>query len=57
MTAALEEYVRHRRAMALVAMFGTVEWDDDYDYKAARRHDAEKLARRIEEWNADEPGS
>ena len=36
-TAALEEYVRQRRRLRVLDLFGTVEFDDDYDYKAERR--------------------
>ena len=36
-TAALEEYVRHRERLKLIELFGTVDFDPDYDYKAARR--------------------
>jgi hypothetical protein len=33
---ALEEYVRRHKRLRIVELFGTVEHDDDYDYKAAR---------------------
>ena len=36
-TAALEEYVRHRRRLRVLDLFGTIEFHDDYDYKAERR--------------------
>ncbi len=36
-TAALEEYVRHRERLGLIEMFGTVDFDPEYDHKAARR--------------------
>ncbi|MGH9418319.1 MAG: type II toxin-antitoxin system VapB family antitoxin [Terriglobales bacterium] len=36
-TAALREYVEHRRRLRLVEMFGSVDFDPAYDYKAARR--------------------
>ena len=35
--AALAEYVGHKKRMAFVKLFGTVEWDETYDYKAGRR--------------------
>jgi hypothetical protein len=35
-TAALNEYVQRRRQLAIVELFGQVEYDDDYDYKAER---------------------
>jgi len=34
---ALAEYVARRRRKAALELFGTVEWDPDYDYKAERR--------------------
>ena len=36
-TAALQEYVQRRRQLALLELFGTVDYDPGYDYKAARR--------------------
>lgn len=36
-TAALEEYVRRRRQMGILRLAGTIEYDEDYDYKAERR--------------------
>jgi len=33
---ALEEYVARRR-QRIIELFGTVEYDDDYDYKTLRR--------------------
>ena len=35
--AALREYIRRRRQLRILDLFGKVEYDDDYDYKAARR--------------------
>lgn len=34
---ALAEYVARRKQRAVVALFGTLAWDDSYDYKAERR--------------------
>jgi len=34
--AALAEYVEKRRASEIVALFGTVDYDPSYDYKALR---------------------
>jgi Arc/MetJ family transcription regulator len=34
---ALEEYVRRRKQKEVLELFGTVDFDDDYDYKAQRR--------------------
>jgi hypothetical protein len=36
-TAALGEYVRHRRQLRILKAFGTVDFDPAYDYKAERR--------------------
>lgn len=36
-TAALEEYVKRYQQMELVKLFGTIDFDPGYDYKAARR--------------------
>jgi Arc/MetJ family transcription regulator len=35
-TAALKEYVRYRRQLAILSLAGTVDFDPDYDYKAQR---------------------
>ncbi len=34
---ALEEYVGRRKRRRLLELFGKLEWDPDYDYKAERR--------------------
>jgi len=34
--AALEEFIRRRKAEELVNLFGTIEYDKDYDYKKLR---------------------
>ncbi len=36
-TQALEEYIQRRRQLEVVDLFGTVEYDASYDYKAERR--------------------
>jgi hypothetical protein len=36
---ALEEYVRRHSQEKIIELFGTVEFDEDFDYKAARRKD------------------
>ncbi len=36
-TAALEEYIRRRKQLEIVELFGTIDYDPDYDPKAARR--------------------
>ena len=41
--AALAEYVRSRRQQEFLALMGTVDWDDDYDYKANRMRDLKRI--------------
>jgi Arc/MetJ family transcription regulator len=36
-TAALQEYVRRRRQLRMLKLFGAIAYDPAYDYKAARR--------------------
>jgi hypothetical protein len=36
-TVALEEFIARRNRAKIVELFGTVDWDDTFDYKAARR--------------------
>ena len=36
-TAALAEYVRHRKQLRILEAFGTFEFDPSYDYKSERR--------------------
>lgn len=36
-TAALREYIEHQKRLHLIAMFGQVDFDPAYDYKAERR--------------------
>ncbi len=42
-TAALDEYIRRRKQVKILKLFGTVEYEPGYDHKANRRRD------RIEE--------
>jgi Arc/MetJ family transcription regulator len=35
--AALDEYVRRRKQMAVLHAFGTISFDPDYNYKAERQ--------------------
>lgn len=35
-TAALEEYVRRRKQLEIIELFGTIEYEGGYDYKAHR---------------------
>ena len=34
---ALEEYVARRKRREVVEIFGSIDWDPDYDYKAERQ--------------------
>jgi Arc/MetJ family transcription regulator len=34
--AALAEFIKKRKAAEMLSLFGTVEYDEDYDYKKAR---------------------
>jgi Arc/MetJ family transcription regulator len=36
---ALREYVDRRKRRGLLDLFGTVDWDPDYDHKAGRSRD------------------
>ena len=35
---ALEEFIKKRKAADILSLFGTVVYDEDYDYKEARQH-------------------
>ena len=35
--AALKEYVQRRQQIKITELFGTIEYEDDYDYKEQRR--------------------
>ena len=36
-TAALDEYIAHRKQMEILSLFGTIDYDTQYDYKRERR--------------------
>jgi hypothetical protein len=38
-TAALEEYIQHRKQLEILDLFGTVDFDPTYDYKKNRQLD------------------
>lgn len=42
-TIALEEFVARRAQAKIVDSFGTLDWDDSYDYKEDRRSRDRKL--------------
>lgn len=35
-TAALDEYIQRRKQQQIISLFGTIDYDPDYDYKKAR---------------------
>ena len=35
-TEALEEYIQRRKQQDILKMFGTIDYDDDFDYKKQR---------------------
>jgi len=35
-TMALKEYISHRKQMEIMELFGTIDYDANYDYKKAR---------------------
>lgn len=41
-TAALDEYIRRRKQLEILDLFGTIDYYPDYDYKAARMRDRVK---------------
>lgn len=38
-TAALDEYIRRRNQMQILDLFGSIDYHEEYDYKANRRRD------------------
>ena len=36
-TAALDEYIRRRKQQSILSLFGTIDYDQAYDYKRERR--------------------
>lgn len=36
-TAALGEYIKRRKQQGILSLFGTIEYDESYDYKGERR--------------------
>ena len=35
---ALEEFVKRRLSAEIIELFGSIDFDEDYDYKQARKH-------------------
>lgn len=42
-TVALKEFVARREQRKLLELFGALDWDEDYDYKAERSRNPEEL--------------
>lgn len=42
-TVALEEYVRRRKQLRILELEGTVDYDEDYDYKEVRKRDLRRI--------------
>ena len=42
-TAALGEYIRHRKQLEILNHFGTIDYDPDYDYKKVPQLDRIEL--------------
>ncbi len=38
-TAALDEYIRRRKQLEIIELFGTIDYDEDYDSQKARMLD------------------
>jgi len=38
-TAALDEYIRRRKQMKILDLFGTIDYHEGYDHKSIRRRD------------------
>ncbi len=36
-TAALKEYIAHKKQLEIVDLFGTIDFDEGFDYKKARK--------------------
>ena len=58
-TEALKEYILRRKQPEIVELFGKIEYDNDYDYKAGRIRlrgsgKGEKLTEKLLEYRADD---
>ena len=38
-TVALDAYIRHLKQLEIIGLFGTIDYDPDYDYKKMRQLD------------------
>jgi hypothetical protein len=47
LTTALPEHVRRHKQLEVASLFGTIDYDPEYDYKAERRR---RPASRISRW-------
>lgn len=44
-TAALDEYIRHRKQLQVIELFGTIDFDPDFDIRKMRDLDRIELER------------
>ena len=44
-TAALDEYIRHRKQLEILKLFGTIDYDPTYDYRKMRKLDRIEIDR------------
>ena len=44
-TAALDEYIRRRKQLEILKLFGTIDYDPTYDYKKMRKLDRIEIDR------------
>ncbi len=44
---ALKEYVQKRKQMGIVKLFGTLDWDGDYDYKEERKRGNKRIEGQV----------
>jgi hypothetical protein len=44
-TAALDEYIRHRKQLEILKLFGTIDYDPTYDYRKMRTLDRIEIDR------------
>ncbi len=42
-TAALREYVQRRKQLRILELFGTIDYDPEYDYKEERRRALKRI--------------
>ncbi|WP_421877215.1 type II toxin-antitoxin system VapB family antitoxin [Marinoscillum sp.] len=40
---ALAEYVQKKKQLGIIELFGTLDWDESYDYKAERKRGNKRI--------------